>query len=190
MGGVDHEKVMAFAKEIKSHGFPNSQIEIDDSWEPHYGDFTFAKKFPNPKAMVSELKSLGFRTTLWVYPFVNPQSEVFNKSSKYFVKDKNGKVLLHNWWHGPAAHVDFTQKEARDWFVSRLEHIRNSTGIDSFKFDAGESSSVNPEFHFEDKATQQTPALLSKLYAETASRLGIPFPSVLFLLISLSFQEI
>ena len=185
--GIDQGKVVEFAKEIKTNGFANSQIEIDDKWEPHYGDFAFdTKKFPNAKDMVSHLKSEGFRTTLWVYPFVNKDSEVFHKENKHFIKDKNGTVLVSSWWNGVGAHVDFTDKEAQNWFVSRLEHIRNSTGIDSFKFDAGELGWVNHDFLFHDKTIQQTPSLLSKVYAETVSRLGI-LPISLKAIILLTF---
>ncbi|CAG2181149.1 unnamed protein product, partial [Oppiella nova] len=50
---ISQQKVIAFAEEIKSHGFSNSQIEIDDKWEAKYGDFSFdLKKFPNPREMV------------------------------------------------------------------------------------------------------------------------------------------
>lgn len=47
------------------------------------------------------------------------------------------------WWNsekGQSAHIDFTKKEASDWFVSRLANLKNLAGIDSFKFDAGETS--------------------------------------------------
>ena len=123
--------------------------------------------------MTTSLNSQGYRTTLWVTPFVNTDSDVFNKESKYFIKSQNGSVLINSWWEGKGAHVDFTNKEAQNWFVSRLEHIKNSTGIDSFKFDAGELNWVNPDFKFSDQSIQQSPALISKLYTETCARLGI-----------------
>ena len=97
-----------------------------------------------------------------------------NTSAKYLIRAANGSVIFYKWWEGMGAHVDFTNPEARDWYVSRLEHLKNTTGIDSFKFDAGELGYVNPQFHFSDRSILQTPALLSKLYAETASRLGKP----------------
>ena len=121
--------------------------------------------------MTSTLKSQGYRTTLWVYPLVNTDSAAF-KESKYFVKSKSGAVLTQHWWEGQASHVDFTNKEAQNWFVSRLEHLKNTTGVDSFKFDAGELNWVNPNFQFSNRSIQQTPGLFSKLYAETCARLG------------------
>lgn len=44
-----------------------------------------------------------------------------------------------SWWRGNASYVDFTNVEARNWFRKRLVHLREAYGIDSFKFDGGES---------------------------------------------------
>lgn len=47
------------------------------------------------------------------------------------------------WWNsekGQSAYIDFTKKEAADWYVTRLAKLKIDAGIDSFKFDAGETS--------------------------------------------------
>lgn len=47
------------------------------------------------------------------------------------------------WWNsekGQSAYIDFTKKEAADWYAARLTKLKNDAGIDSFKFDAGETS--------------------------------------------------
>lgn len=47
------------------------------------------------------------------------------------------------WWNSAknqSAHVDFTNPNASAWFTSRLQTIQREAGIDSFKFDAGETS--------------------------------------------------
>lgn len=60
-------------------------------------------------------------------------------------------VLDHNndpstqWWNSEkaeAAYVDFTKDEVQDWFKKRLQRLQTEDGIDSFKFDAGETSWV------------------------------------------------
>ena len=65
----------------------------------------------------------------------------------YFVRDKKGKTGIGNlpgltwWWQGVlASYVDFTNAEAVQWWSQRLERLRIDYGIDSFKFDAGESN--------------------------------------------------
>lgn len=50
------------------------------------------------------------------------------------------------WWnsnaspHKAAAQIDFTNAGAAEWFNRRLRRLQAETGIDSFKFDAGEVS--------------------------------------------------
>lgn len=66
--------------------------------------------------------------------------------NRYLVADENGNFDTE-WWNsqkGEAAYIDFTKTEAADWFVSRLEALQKEAGIDSFKFDAGETSWTVP----------------------------------------------
>lgn len=67
-----------------------------------------------------------------------------DKSNKtcpdFFVKSEDGSVLTQ-WWNSNGAsaqYLDFSNKEAREWFVERLKLLQEKHGIDSFKFDAGE----------------------------------------------------
>lgn len=69
---VNATAVFQLANEIDLHGFNGSHIEIDDNWEQCYGTMTFdADKFPNIRNLTNELRLLGYRTTLWVHPFIN-----------------------------------------------------------------------------------------------------------------------
>lgn len=57
----------------------------------------------------------------------------------YFVKNNKGSTHAA-WWNGNDSHqIDFTQEEARKWYSDRVSKIKDH-GIDSFKFDAGESN--------------------------------------------------
>lgn len=47
------------------------------------------------------------------------------------------------WWRsGPneAGYIDFTNLEAANWYEQRLQKLQKDAGIDSFKFDAGETN--------------------------------------------------
>ena len=95
------------------------------------------------KALISKLNEMGFRTTLWIFPFFNIDCDEFNFVSEntFAVTQPNStKVSLTSWWDGGmAAILDFTNSYATEWYVGQLNKIRNETGIDSFKFDAGTS---------------------------------------------------
>ncbi|XP_014218182.1 myogenesis-regulating glycosidase [Copidosoma floridanum] len=144
---VNESRVREFARQIGASGLGASQIEIDDKWETCYGSAKFdPAKFPSPRNLTGDLKALGFRVALWVHPFVNKgcngteggYDSALQKG--YFVKNEKGEVRT-SWWQGSdAAVVDFTNPKAVDWWVGRLKKLQKESGVDGFKFDAGEES--------------------------------------------------
>ena len=49
------------------------------------------------------------------------------------------KPGFFRWWNtAPVVALDVTNPEAVAWFVHRLRRLQQETGIDGFKFDAGE----------------------------------------------------
>ncbi|XP_064649998.1 myogenesis-regulating glycosidase-like isoform X2 [Lineus longissimus] len=140
---VNQEKVLQYAQEIMDHGFPNSQLEIDDMYTTKYGEFDFdTTKFPDAKTMVKTLHRNEFRVTAWIVPFANTDTNAFNEgmSRGFWVKDKRGRVpALTKWWQGVGGLIDVTNPDAVNWFVSRLKKFQKTYNLDSFKFDAGES---------------------------------------------------
>ncbi|XP_046486854.1 myogenesis-regulating glycosidase isoform X2 [Neodiprion pinetum] len=141
---VSAEIVNEFADEILQYGFNNSQLEIDDNWETCYGSAIFdTTKFPNIKSLTDGLKTKGFRLTLWIHPFINEECEpayIEALNNGYFVKNVYGEVRMA-WWQGQqAAAIDFTNPTAVEWWVQRLKYLQLTSGVDSFKFDAGEIS--------------------------------------------------
>ena len=171
---INESVILDYADEITSNGFSNSQLEIDDGYQTKYGDFTFdPEKFSDPAAMVTTLHEKGFRVTMWVTPFANLNSEAYDEGAAlgYFVKKKGqdtpGNVL---WWNGIAGMLDVTNPAAVDWFVNRLEKVRQDIGIDSFKFDAGETNYLVTDFDTFNPIVN--PCEYTTLHAEMAARLG------------------
>lgn len=69
---INQTVVLEFADEIVANGFNNSQFEIDDLWETCYGSLTVQNEtFPDFTQMVRDLKSKGFRVSMWIHPFIN-----------------------------------------------------------------------------------------------------------------------
>ena len=137
---INETIITNFANDIISYNYSNCQLEIDDKWQSKYGDFAFeTRNFPNIAKTISDLNKKGFRTTLWVHPFVNFESRNFNvkEYEQYWVKGPDGKTSITSWWDGVGVIVDMTNEKAAQWFISELEGIRKNTGINSFKFDAG-----------------------------------------------------
>lgn len=148
---INESIVLEFADEILQYKFNNSQYEIDDDWEVCYGALTFnTNKFPDIKNLTDTLKAKGFRVTLWIHPFINKNCSPWYeqaKASGYLVRDHQNNTDTQ-WWNSKAnesAYVDFTNPEAAKWFSDRLHKLLNESGIDSFKFDAGETSWTPPD---------------------------------------------
>lgn len=177
---LNQSEILDFAQKIKSNALVGSQIVIDDQWEAHLGDLTFDPvKFPNAKVMVDEIHKLGFTVSLWVHPFLNADSSIFkldNTTSRYLAKDKLGRVLRTKWWkggEGTSGIVDFSDDSAVGWFVTRLERLKNTTGVDTFTFDAGERVWYGPKVHFADSEIRRHPDLIAQAYAtDVAAKFG------------------
>lgn len=61
---------------------------------------------------------------------------------RYLVLNEEGSPDT-TWWNdngAPAGYIDFTKVNASEWFASRVRNLMINYDIDSFKFDAGESS--------------------------------------------------
>ena len=75
------------------------------------------------------------------------------------------KVGFFSWWNTPpVAALDVTNPDAVDWFVGRLRKLQETTGVDGFKFDAGEPCFLpkKPRTH----TPMATPADYTQLYVQ------------------------
>ena len=134
--------VLRFAYEVIEHGYPYHALEIDARWQTQYGDLEFdPDRFPAPGAMIDQLHALGFKVTAWVMPFLDPQSAAFAEAAAkhYLVRHSSGEPYLGKWWDGHGSLLDVTNPDALDWLLTRLRALQASTGLDGFKFDAGEA---------------------------------------------------
>ncbi|CAL5223288.1 g5776 [Coccomyxa viridis] len=151
---VSQAKVLKYAHEIVSRNLQRSVMEIDDRWQSAYGDLEFdSAKFPDAPGMVRQLHAMGFKVTVWVMPFVEENSAAYREGSTkgYFVTSTAPGLFMKpgffRWWNtAPVVALDVTNPEAVAWFVYRLRKLQTETGIDGFKFDAGEPCFLPQQF--------------------------------------------
>ncbi len=152
MYNPNQRDVLGYAQKVLANGFPAGVLMIDDNWSNYYGEFDFNKeKFPNAKKLMSELHGMGFKTMLWICPFISPDSEVFrelaakklllldNEGNEYLEWSKAKKPLLIEWWNGYSASLDLTNPEAQQWLKNKLDELQEKYGVDGFKLDAGDA---------------------------------------------------
>jgi len=172
----DQPKILKYANDILVNDFPSGVFMIDDIWSKDYGNFDFdPSKFSNPKAMVDELHSKGFKVMLWLTPFVSPDGKEFGqlvKNKAVVLKKDNSKPAIIKWWDGYSGCLDFTKPFAVDWLRSKLTGLQSTYGIDGFKFDALDSdfySKGSKIFVNEDSNTT------GPIQAELLGKLGAEF---------------
>lgn len=173
---VSANSVMEFSNEIVSHGFNRSLMTIDDSWETCYGSMTFGEQFPDPKFLTDYLTARGFSIGLWVHPFIDVSCEPFYNEARrenYLVKSHSGNSSVAGWnsESNSSSHVDFTNDEAFVWFESRLQKLQFDYGIDTFKFDGGESD-LQPEDPILTGDQKLSPSLNTVSYLMFAASFG------------------
>ncbi|CAG5120955.1 unnamed protein product [Candidula unifasciata] len=176
---INQSTVMQFANDIKLYNFSISQLEVDDNWTPHYGDFIFnTNTFPEAKEMIASLTSLGIATTVWVHWFFNNDSDAFVElsNSGFLLKQYSSEQpLLVPWWDGSYAGVlDFTNTDAVAWYLNKVANLKTVYNVTSFKFDAGEVNWIDAQ-RYTTKETLLTPNYFSKKYVE-ATYLADPIP--------------
>lgn len=149
------EGVLNYAHAIIDNGFAPGILIIDEGWHTRYGQWKFDNhKFPDPKGMVDELHSLGFKVMLWVTPlitadgrdFVVATEPTFNPATwdKLFLRNREGQPALVKWWNGYSAILDLRKDCDKEYFGSRLQELMDNYGVDGFKFDGGSYRMYHP----------------------------------------------
>ena len=130
--GHNQSETIQYVKDYLAHNISVGGTDIDSQWAT--GDNTFvwnATKFPDPKAMVSELHALGVRTILWATSLIDETASnyEFAKQNNYLL-NKGDTV---KWWHGRGAFLDFTYPKAKAYWKSLMDQVLVDTGVDGFK---------------------------------------------------------
>lgn len=142
------ESVLRLAEDLLASGMPPGVLIIDDSWSPGYGTWHFDRaRFPDPAAMNRRLHELGFSVMLWVVPFVSPDSAAFRELERdgLLLLNRYGEVAVRRWWNGFSALLDLTDPGSVRWLMDRLDALISETGVDGFKFDAGDLRDYRPD---------------------------------------------
>lgn len=134
--------ILNYARTMIDGGMPAGVLMIDEGWAPDYGIYEFSKeKFDDPKAMVDELHTLGFKVMLWVTPMISPDSDCFRelRNTDILLHDSTGEIAVRKWWNGYSCVLDFTNPSTCDWYREKLFALMDKYGIDGFKFDSGDT---------------------------------------------------
>lgn len=131
------EELLQVAREYKRRRLPISVIVADFFHWTHQGDWRFDPEYwPDPKAMVAELKSLGIELMVSIWPTVEPASENYKEMEEhgYLIRADRG-VRIGLW---DAIHFDATFADSRKYVWSKAKKNYYDHGIKIFWLDEAE----------------------------------------------------
>jgi len=118
------EKYVRFiADNFRERHIPCDALFLDIHYMDGYRVFTWDKsRFPDPAAMLSDLRKKGFRVVTIVDPGVkvDPNYWVYQQglAGDDFVKMPDGKPFVGTVWPGESVFADYTLERVRDWWGS------------------------------------------------------------------------
>ncbi|HIX29355.1 MAG TPA: glycoside hydrolase family 31 protein [Candidatus Blautia stercoravium] len=136
----NQEQLLEVAREYHKKGIPVDVIVCDFFHWPHMGDYRFEEEFfPDPEAMVQELKSMGMELMVSVWPQVDLKSENFAamKQKGLLVKSERGVEIAMR-FGGESTFYDATNPKARSYVWEKCKKNYYDKGIRIFWLDEAE----------------------------------------------------
>lgn len=148
------DEILSVAKEVRERGMPCDTITFDGrAWQDTDTRFAFEwdpARYPDPKAVLDELKAMDFKICVWEYPLISVKNPLFKEWAEkgWLLKDKRtGEAYEYDWDVGPFGKVltplprsgliDFTNAEAYAFWRDSHKPLFDM-GVDMIKADFAE----------------------------------------------------
>lgn len=137
------EEVLSVAREYHKRNIPLDVIVIDFFHWVRQGDWAFDPEyFPDPAAMTEELRAMGTRCMVSVWPTVDRKSVNYEemRAKGLLVRTERGSVQCFD-FQGDTVLYDATNPESREYIWRKAKQNYYDNGVDCFWLDEAE-----PEF--------------------------------------------
>jgi alpha-glucosidase len=129
-----HAKVKEVTNKLRTNLIPCDAIYLDIDYMDGFRCFTWDKeKFPEPKAMISELKEKGFKTIVIIDPGIKIDEKypVYNEAieNNYFCRRADGPFMKGKVWPGDCYFPDFTNPKVRKWWSGLFQELIEEVGV-------------------------------------------------------------
>ena len=165
------DEVLSVARKYRDLGIQLDVIVIDFFHWTVQGDWKFDSKYwPDPKAMIDELHSMGIRVMVSVWPSVDRRSENFAEMADrgLLMRTERGAMQTYD-FQGDCVEIDPTNPETREYVWQKCKEHYYDLGIDYFWLDNSEPDLT--KYDFDNFRYYAGPALMcSNIYPQWYSR--------------------
>jgi len=143
--------IEAWSDETTFVAFRDARYAVHEDGAPHrLADFEFPPDgaWPDPKGLVDWLHGLGIRLLLWQVPLHKARPAPTGQARAdretmiardYGIREADGRPYRNRgWWFPGSLMPDFTNPEAKAWWLAKRRYLVEELGIDGFKTDGGE----------------------------------------------------
>ncbi|MFR0908578.1 MAG: TIM-barrel domain-containing protein [Lachnospiraceae bacterium] len=144
----NQEQLLSVARKYHEKKIPVDVIVCDFFHWPKMGDFRFEEEFfPDPDAMVKELKEMGMELMVSVWPQIDTQSENFAemKQKGLLVKTEHGVEICMR-FGGESVFFDPTNPAARRYVWDKCRQNYYDKGIRVFWLDEAEPEYLSYDY--------------------------------------------
>lgn len=134
------EELLDIAREYKKRNLPIDVIVVDFFHWPCQGEWKFDPVYwPDPDAMIRELKDMGIELMISVWPTVDRRSENFEEMVEkgYLIRTERGYRIGMD-FEGNTIHFDATNPKAREYIWEKAKKNYYDKGVRIFWLDEAE----------------------------------------------------
>ncbi len=136
-------KVREITTRMRKENIPCDVIYLDIDYMKDFKCFTWDnKKFPNPKAMISDLEEQGFKTVVIIDPGIKVDMtyDIFKEglANNYFCRRADGPYMKGKVWPDTCYFPDFTNPKVRKWWSGLFFELISETGVSGIWNDMNE----------------------------------------------------
>ena len=134
------EELLEVAREYRRRSLPLDLIVIDFFHWPKQGEWKFDPTYwPDPDAMIRELREMGVELMVSIWPTVDRESENFSEmlENGYLIRTERGFRVGLN-FQGATIHYDATNPAAREYLWEKVRRNYYEKGIRVFWLDEAE----------------------------------------------------
>ena len=164
----------AFVDGMAERDIPLSVFHYDCFWmrEYQWSDFEWdARAFHDPVGQIARMHERDVHVSVWINPYIAQRSALFREAADngYLLLRTDGSVWQWDMWQAGMGLVDFTNPDAADWYVAKLQGLLDQ-GVDAFKTDFGERIPVEGVVWHDGSDPHRMHNYYAKLYNEVVFR--------------------